>query len=71
MSLMAAIAVVQFAAIPWLALRVPEDPQEREELEKRKNEILLVARTLLGYEPEPGATRTGRARASAATEDER
>jgi hypothetical protein len=51
MTLMAAIAVVQFAAIPWLALRAPADPQEREELAKRKNEILLVARTLLGYAP--------------------
>jgi AcrR family transcriptional regulator len=50
MSLMAAIAVVQFAAIPWLSLRVPADPQDREELEKRKHEILLVARSLLGYE---------------------
>jgi TetR/AcrR family transcriptional regulator len=71
MSLMAAIAVVQFAAIPWLSVRAPEDPHERAELEKRKHEILLVARTLLGYEHEPGATRPGRARASAATEDRR
>jgi len=71
MTLMAAIAVVQFGAIPWLTLRAPADPQEREELEKRKNEILLVARTLLGYEPEAGATRPGHARASAATEDGR
>lgn len=67
MSLMAAIAVVQFAAIPWLSLRVAADPQEREELEKRKHEILVVARTLLGYEPEAVATRPGRARASATT----
>ena len=50
MSLMAAIAGVQFAAIPWLALRAPVDLQDREELEKRKQEILLLARTLLGYE---------------------
>ena len=48
MSLMAAIAGVQFAAIPWLALRAPVDLQDREELEKRKQEILLLARTLLG-----------------------
>jgi TetR/AcrR family transcriptional regulator len=67
MSLMAAIAVVQFAAIPWLSLRVPVDPGEREELEKRKHEILVVARTLLGYEPDAVATRPGRARASATT----
>lgn len=52
MSLMAAIAVVQFAAIPWLSQRVPADRQDREELAKRKHEILAVARTLLGYEPE-------------------
>jgi TetR/AcrR family transcriptional regulator len=71
MTLMAAIAVVQFAAIPWLTLRGPADPQEREELEKRKDEILLVARTLLGYEREAGATRPGRAPARAATEDAR
>ena len=50
MSLMAAIAGVQFAAIPWLALRAPVDLQDREELENRKQEILLLARTLLGYE---------------------
>ena len=52
MSVMAAFAVVQFAAIPWLSLRVPVDPRDREELQKRKYEILLVARALLGYEPE-------------------
>ena len=57
MSLMAAIALVQFAAIPWLSLRVPADPQDREELEKRKHEILLVARTLLGYQPGTVAAR--------------
>ena len=50
MSLMAAIAGVQFAAIPWLALRAPVDLQDREELKTRKQEILLLARTLLGYE---------------------
>ncbi len=69
MSLMAAVAVVQFAAIPWLSLRVPADPRDREELRKRKHEILLVARTLLGYEPETAPTRTGRAPARTATED--
>jgi TetR/AcrR family transcriptional regulator len=50
MSLMAAIAGVQFAAIPWLSRRAPVDLQDREELDKRKQEILLLARTLLGYE---------------------
>jgi TetR/AcrR family transcriptional regulator len=70
MSLMAAIAGVQFAAIPWLSLRAPVDPQDREELEKRKQEILLLARTLLGYEPGTVA-RPGRVPANTATEDSR
>jgi len=50
LSLMGAITVVHFAAIPWLSLRAPVDPSDREELDKHKQEILLVARTLLGYE---------------------
>jgi TetR/AcrR family transcriptional regulator len=70
MSLMAAIAAVQFAAIPWLSLRAPVDTQDREELEKRKQEILLLARTLLGYEP-GAVARPGRAPANPATEDSR
>jgi TetR/AcrR family transcriptional regulator len=57
MSLMAAIAGVQFAAIPWLSLRAPADPRDREELEKRKQEILLLARTLLGYQAPTEDTR--------------
>jgi AcrR family transcriptional regulator len=68
LSLMAAIAVVQFATIPWLSLRVPADPQDREELEKRKHEILLVARTLLGYGPGTVTTRPGGAASNPATE---
>lgn len=51
LSLMGAITVVHFAEIPWLSLRVPVDPQDREELEDHKREILVVGRTLLGYEP--------------------
>ncbi len=51
MSLMASISVVHFAAIPWLSLRVPADARDRDEIEKQKHEILLVARSLLGYEP--------------------
>lgn len=51
LSLMGAITVVHFANIPWFSLRIPVDPGDREELEKHKHEILLVARTLLGYEP--------------------
>jgi TetR/AcrR family transcriptional regulator len=69
MSLMAAIAVVQFAAIPWLPLRSPVDPFDREELEKHKHEILLVARTLLGYEPGSVTTRPRRAPESTVMED--
>ena len=69
MSLMAAIAVVQFAAIPWLSLRTPADREDREELEKRKHEILLVARALLGYAPGSVATRPGGAAPNTATED--
>jgi len=69
MSVMAAFAVVQFAAIPWLSLRVPVDARDREELKKRKYEILLVARSLLGYEPETVAARPGRAPVTTATED--
>ena len=69
MSLMAAIAVVQFASIPWLSVRAPESAQEREEFDKRKQEILVVARMLLGYTLESEAPRAGRARAT--TEDAR
>jgi TetR/AcrR family transcriptional regulator len=49
LTLMGAITVAHFAAIPWLSRRVPVDPWDREELEKHKHEILLVARTMLGY----------------------
>jgi hypothetical protein len=48
---------------------VPADPSEREELEKRKHEILLVARALLGYEPAAVASWTDHAPANGATED--
>ena len=49
LSLMGVITVAHFAAISWLSRRVPVDPCDREELEKHKHEILLVARTMLGY----------------------
>jgi TetR/AcrR family transcriptional regulator len=49
LSLMGAITVAHFAAIPWLSRRIPVDPWDREELEKHKREILLVARAMLGY----------------------
>jgi len=51
LSLMGAITVVHFAEIPWLSMRVPAEPGDREELENHKREILIVGRTLLGYEP--------------------
>jgi len=51
LSLMGAITVVHFADIPWLSVRAPVDPWDHEELEKHKDEILLVSRTLLGYGP--------------------
>jgi AcrR family transcriptional regulator len=50
MSLMGAITIFHFAAMPWLALDQPVDPWGREELDKHKREILLVARGMLGIE---------------------
>jgi TetR/AcrR family transcriptional regulator len=52
MSLMGAVAIFHFAAMPWLALDVPVDPWSRAELEKHKREILLVARGMLGVREE-------------------
>jgi len=53
MSLMGAITVFHFAAMPWLALDQPFDPWSRSELAKHKHEILLVARGMLGIEMGP------------------
>jgi TetR/AcrR family transcriptional regulator len=50
MSLMGAITVFHFAAMPWLTLGAALDPWGSNELEKHKGEILLVARTMLGIE---------------------
>jgi len=50
MSLMGAITIFHFAAMPWLVLDQPVDPWGRAELDKHKREILLVARTMLGIE---------------------
>ena len=55
MSLMGAITVFHFAAMPWLTLNVPVDPWSRSELDKHKREILLVARRMLGITAEPRA----------------
>jgi TetR/AcrR family transcriptional regulator len=49
-SLMGAITVFHFAAMPWLTLDTHVDPWGRAELEKHKREILLVARGMLGIE---------------------
>ena len=54
-SLMGAITVFHFAAMPWLTLESPVDPWGRAELEKHKREILLVARGMLGIEAAPRA----------------
>jgi hypothetical protein len=64
MSLMGAITVFHFAAMPWLTLDAPLDPSGPSELEKHKREILLVARGMLGIE----APRTGEARPAEARE---
>jgi TetR/AcrR family transcriptional regulator len=53
-SLMGAITVFHFAAMPWLTLNVPVEPWSRAELDKHKCEILLVARGMLGIQVEPG-----------------
>lgn len=50
MSLMGAITVFHFAAMPWHALGAGIDPWSRSEIEKQKREILVVARTMLGIE---------------------
>ena len=44
---------------PMLSRRVPVDPCDRRELEKHKHEILLVARTMLGYEVVMTAVKEG------------
>jgi hypothetical protein len=49
-SLMGAITVFHFAAMPWLTLHQPLDPWRRTELEKHKREILLVSRVMVGME---------------------
>jgi TetR/AcrR family transcriptional regulator len=50
MSLMSAVTIFHFAAMPWLALDQPVDPWGPSELAKHKHEILLVARHMLGIE---------------------
>jgi len=47
-SLMGATTVFHFAAMPWLTPDVPFDPGNPAQLEKHKDEILRVARGLLG-----------------------
>jgi TetR/AcrR family transcriptional regulator len=57
MSLMGAITVFHFAAMPWLTLNMPVDPWSRAELDKHKREILLVAHGMLGITSAPRARR--------------
>lgn len=59
MSLMGAITIFHFAAMPWLALDQPVEPWGRAELEKHKREILVVARGMLGIKAEPRASEAG------------
>jgi TetR/AcrR family transcriptional regulator len=58
MSLMGAITVFHFAAMPWVTLNVPVEPWSRAELDKHKLEILLVARGMLGIRAAPGIHET-------------
>lgn len=62
-SLMGAVTIFHFAAMPWLTLDKPFDPWSRTELEKHKNEILLVARGMLGIGPRPRSQKSLNARA--------
>ncbi len=60
MSLMGAITVFHFAAMPWLTVGASFDPWGPAELEKHKREILIVARSMLGIdEPRTGSAREG------------
>jgi AcrR family transcriptional regulator len=56
MSLMSAVTIFHFAAMAWLTLDEPVDPWGRAELEKHKQEILLVARGMLGIDGAPTGT---------------
>ncbi len=55
-SLMGANTVFHFAAMPWLTLDFPFDPWSPAELEKHKQEILFIARGMLGIQSRPLAT---------------
>lgn len=50
MSLIGAVTVYHFAAMPWLTVDKNVDPWSKAELAEHKREILLVARTMLGIE---------------------
>jgi TetR/AcrR family transcriptional regulator len=52
-SLMGAITVFHFAAMPWLTFHQAIDPWSGVELDKHKREILLVARGMLGIRTDP------------------
>jgi TetR/AcrR family transcriptional regulator len=57
-SLMGATTVFHFAAMPWLTPDVPFDPGNPAELAKHKDEILRVARGLLGIKSRPRTRRS-------------
>ena len=58
MSLVGAMTVYHFAAMPWLTVGKAIHPWGRDEIEKHKREILLVARTMLGItSSRPGGIR--------------
>jgi AcrR family transcriptional regulator len=53
-SLMGAVTVFHFAAMPWLTFDEAVDAWSRVELDKHKREILLVARGMLGIRTDAG-----------------
>lgn len=60
-SLMGAITLFHFAAMPWLVSDEAVDPWSRTELDKHKHEILLVARSMLGIRADAGMDETSSA----------
>jgi TetR/AcrR family transcriptional regulator len=54
MSLVGAMTVFHFTAMPWLGLDAPADTSSRATLDEHKREIRLVVRALLGLPAERG-----------------
>jgi len=59
-SLMGAVTVFHFTAMPWLALNEPVAPWSRGELDEHKREILLIARSMLGIDEAPPSSGRGK-----------